>query len=252
MNKAALVLVAAGTLAVVPAAHAKGMNVLAVCGASACAKEDARLTDWSSQGASFTQPSPYFVLRLGFRSGDGVVDGGKAYWLPDSGWFALADWSQGCWYTDCWKRFGARGEAMLRRVTAGMEPLRPRLASVTIGGTRVANPNAYLPLLGNLRWSILPPEKLHLVRIVMRPAGPIPWLPGPAIFGYDARHQVLVRGDAHFRVPDALAARLFEHVVADRPAPGRGSSSFYAGVGVAALAGLAVLAHSKRNRKGKP
>jgi hypothetical protein len=244
MRKSALVLVAtAVTLAIAGQAQAKGLKVVGVCGVNACKAVDHRLTEWTSKSASYTRPAQYYVLRIGFEGTAGFVR--RAYWLPDSGWFALGEWSQGCWYMDCWKRFGTRGEAALRRVAAGLEPFMPHLAEVAIAGEQVENPDAYLPLLGDLRWSVLPPEKLHLTRIEMRPDGANPWLRGPAILGYDPRHQVLMHGDAHFLVPDRLAASLFVREPSGRTA-------FYAGLGVSALAAIALLAFARRKRKESP
>jgi hypothetical protein len=242
--KTVLVLIAsAAALTLVGQAQAKGMEVIGVCGVDVCKAVDHRLTEWTSRGASYTRPAPYYVLRIAFQGPAGFVR--RAYWLPRSGWFALAEWSQGCGYTDCWKRLGTRGEAALRRAAASLKPFTPHLAEVAVAGEQAANPDAYLPLLGDLHWSVVPPERLHLTRITMRPDGANPWLREPAILGYDPRHHVLVHGDAHFRVPDRLAASLFVRE------PG-GRTAFYAGLGVSALAAVAVLAFARRKRKETP
>ncbi len=244
MRKSALVLVATVvTLAISGQAQAKGLKILGVCGVARCEAAVHGLTEWSAKSASYTRPSRYYVLRIGFSGQAGFVR--RAYWLPDSGWFALEEWSQGCWYTDCWKGLGRRTETMLKRASADLEPFTPHLAEVTVGGERVANPDAYLPLLGDLHWSLLPPEKLHLTRILMRPDGPMPWLRGPAVLGYDRRHKMLVRDDAHFRVPDRLAASLFTREPSSR-------TGLYAGLGVSAVAALAVLAFARTKRKESP
>jgi hypothetical protein len=247
MRKTALAVIACGAaLALTGSAYGKGMRLLAVCGPSACAKagEGSELADWTSWSTSFTSPSRYYVVKVAFPGGNGLV-GARAYWLPGSGWFALSEWVNSCSFEDCWHKLGPASEAQLRRSSDGLEPFAPRLAAVIVGGKRVASPDAYLPLLGRLHWSVLPPGKLRLTRITMRPVRAMPWLPGPATLGYEADHRVLVKGDGHFRVPRDLAARLF-----DGPAIARsGDSALYAGLGVAVLAALAALALANHKRK---
>jgi hypothetical protein len=145
MKAALVILASAAALTLVGQAQAKGLKIVGVCGAAGCRTIEHRLTDWGSKTASYTRPSRYYVLRIGFEGPAGLVR--RAYWLPESGWFALAEWSQGCWYADCWRGVGRQAQAALTRASAGLEPFTPHLAEVTVDGERVANPDTYLPLL---------------------------------------------------------------------------------------------------------
>jgi hypothetical protein len=236
---------AAALLAVVPLltlagqAHGKSVLLRAVCGASGCKKlagAGSEIIEWTGS-TKYTSPSPYYVVR---------TRGGKAYWLPQSGWFALDYDLHGCWYNDCWLRVSPETEALLRSESAGLAPYRPHLAKATIDGKRVADPAPLLTLLGRLQWVSLPWAKLHPTRIVVWPAQPNPWITGRMRLGYDARHEILIRSDGygHFRLPRALWSTTIREA-----STAQGSSTpFYAGVGIAVLAAVAALAAARRTR----
>jgi hypothetical protein len=241
MTKTAFAVLASGAaLALAGTAHGKGTNVRSVCGASGCTQVAGAppLMGWGGATTWSTAPWPYYVVHMRY---------GDAYWLPGPRWFADASSLRDCITAYCWTRLPTDDVALLRRATAGLEPFQPHLARVTVGGRRVADPDSYLPLLGDLHWAFARPE-LHGIRIALRPARPNPWIAGPAVVRYDREHRVLQRSDGYFKVPPTLAEKL-EHpsLAAHRD----GSTALYAGLGVTALAALGALAFAKRNRKEK-
>jgi len=244
-NVALIAFVVGAMLGLTPAAHAKGgVKLLAVCGASGCkaAHGAPALTGFSDVSTPFTAPSDYYVVRTNENL---RTSADKGYWLPKGGWFAPAEWLGDCTDNPCWYRLAAADSALLHRQTRGLEPFSPELASATVGGRSATDPSAYLALLGKLHWALLPPEKLHLVRIVLRPSRPNPWIEGPSVLAYDPRHRILLRLDDHYRVPSALARNLFEH---GSFSDGDGRAALYAGIGVSGAAALAVFALWRRRR----
>lgn len=151
-----------------------------------------------------TAPPEYYVVRT---SENLRTSADKGYWLPKSGWFAPAEWLGDCTDNACWYGLAASDSAPLHRQTRGMEPFSPELASATVGGCSATDPSAYLALLGKLHGAVLPPEKLHLVRIVLRRSRPNPWIEGQSLLAYDPRHRILLGLDDHYRVPSALARK---------------------------------------------
>ncbi len=236
MRKVALTAISvAAAFAFAGQAHGKGLNLRAVCSESGCRDvSGSPELGWSGESTSFTWPSPYYVVRL---------TGGDAYWLPQSGWLAPEGELQECEYNDCWLRPSPDAESLLRREAAGLEPFRQKLARATVAGKPVADPAPFLALFGKLRWASLPSARLHLTRIVVWPARSNPWINGPSYLGYDGRHQILVRSDGNFRLSRTLWARLNREASAtdgDR-------TGLYAGLGISALAAVALLA-GRRSR----
>jgi hypothetical protein len=198
---ASALLVATAALALAAAAQAKGGEIRAVCGTSGCAQVvgSGEIEAWTDESTSFTQPAPYYVVQLTY---------GDAYWLPQTGWFAVMEDVSQCSYNDCWLRPGPEAQAFLRDQAAGLEPFRPELRKVTVAGKAVADPDAFLELFGKLPWATLPREKLRLTRIMVWPSRPNPWIVGASYLGYDARHRILVRSDGNFRFSRARWAAL--------------------------------------------
>jgi hypothetical protein len=124
-------LIATTTLLVVPGAVAKdfGPGDLRVCGRSQCApivgKRLLRILNryyWGPRPVARAAPVPSGVRAFALRWRDGYVSGLVAG--PDLGRFRAHGFFCGRFIRGRWYRFPAEAAATLKRLTAGMKPLR--------------------------------------------------------------------------------------------------------------------------------
>jgi hypothetical protein len=125
------------------------------------------------------------------------------------------------------------------------------LSKATVKGKAAADPSSYLRLFGNFHYATLGKARLHLVRIVLTAATPNPWVDGKVILSYDAKQRLLIRPDGYFRLPAALGKLVLARASLNSKTSagsGGGSGALYAGIGVGALAAVAVLGIARHKK----
>ena len=195
-----------GALLVAPtAAGHGGLVVTRICGASECVRLEAGLELVHHDGppvspAESATAGEYYVLEPSnappppafFVPAAGVVRG-----RPDPDGFG----------DPAWFRLPADTDAALRAIVRGVDPFPPpRLTRVVIRGEPVADPEAYLALLGEL-----PPGEAGAnaegVDIVLHARGqPSPWTDGFNRLSYLANRKELNRDGSVVRLPPDLVA----------------------------------------------
>lgn len=256
MRKTALVTLAAAGLLLAPAgaAQAKEVTSLKICGASGCKEstDPEALRNWEPgtnsdpASVSSTAPEPFYTVELGFGDGQQTVHRETAYWLPRSGLMRFKSQALDPW----WKIFPNQA-ALYKDVSAGVDPLTPRLVRATVAGRAVADPSSYLRLMGSFPSLLFPKGKLHLTHVVLRASEPNPWVDGAAALSFDAKRRILVRSDGYFRLPGGLVKLLTKRAsLASSASSGsaNGHTALYAGVGAGALVALAALGIVGRKR----
>jgi hypothetical protein len=249
---AVLVTATAAFLALAAVAQAKEIGSLKVCGASGCntLTDRAQLGGWepnsnpdSQSGAS---PQRWYAVEIGFTDGTKIIHRETAYWLPDSGLMRVAGQVTEPW----WKVFPNQ-TAMYQKLATGLDAFTPALKKVTVTGKAVADPSSYLKLFENFHYATLGRAKLHLVRIRLTPAGENPWVLAPTILSYDAKQRLLVRPDGYFRLPASLGRLVMARASLNSKAStgaGGGGTALYAGIGMGALAAVAVLGIARHKK----
>jgi hypothetical protein len=232
-------------LALPPTAAAKGpVSALDVCGADGCAQVAVpqvlrgpmgleQLMVRASAIARPPSPRPFYRLRV--RFGDASL---TVYYLPGGALLRDQDWV----------RLSPRLSAELDRVVTTFAPVPVRLSAVRIQGRRVPDPAAYRPLLGHLR----PPrdgtagaDVTSSVGLYLQTSAPTPWGLGRVVFAlYDPRsHLIDIAGTTV--EPGAQLRHAIERD-AGIASPGDGSTSVWAGGGIALIASAAALALARR------
>jgi len=240
----------AAALAVVPEALAKGpVTSLEVCGSDGCASiaVPSRLKGplgleqlmMTGRAASETPtPAPFYLLRIGYGEGGALtlyyVGGGVM--LRDQEWVVLGPWLT----------------RAIDAAVARQRPIVPELASVRIDGRRVADPQAYAPLLRPLPASsgTVDANVTGSVGIYVRTTTASPWVLGRVVFAlYDPRTRLVDIGGA-VRVPPAAVRRAIQQD-AGIAGPGKsGSGVVWAGGATVVAASAGVLLLGRRRRRG--
>jgi hypothetical protein len=235
-----LAVAAAGLLVFAASAQAKEIVGFKLCGPSGCTESTQHVGLDESTSTSTTAPGRYYELELRFGMDGEIIHREQAYWLPESGFMRFKS-GDGSW----WKPSDLSG---LRDAANAVEPFVPTLDRVTVGGKSAADPSSYLALLGTFHWAYRPSAKLHLTRIVLRTSTTSPWIDRIAAMGYDAKRRLLVRSDGYYRLPASLGKLVMARASLSSKASsgsGGGNSALIAGLGVGAIAALAVLGFTK-------
>ena len=225
-------------LALPPAAQAKELTGLAVCGPESC--ERAEIAGFG-HGDPFkgvaANPPPSQFLRLDFYS-DVDAAGFSVFYEPVSGLVA----TQGQFRRLEWARLAPPLATAVKEAARHVEPFSaPRVTGVRIGARRVTgDPSSYLLLLAVEGPSIAPKTASEGLPIVIETADPNPWtLPGLV---YHPDDDVLQRSWTLVKLPAELAADI-EAGRSLGPRAG-GTNVPWLPVGVA-VAGLLALAASR-------
>ena len=247
--------IVSSALAIAPDAWAKGpVTSLRVCGADGCASVPvpARLRDplgleqlmMTARAAKrMPSPGPFYRLRVGVR-GNSVL---TFYYLPSGKLLRDQDWL-------------ALGPGLSRAIdaaVAGQPPILPAVTGVRIGAHRVADPQAYAPLLRPLPISsgTLDASVTRSIGIYLTTATPSPWGLGSVVFALYEPQTGLVDVAGAVRVPPASVRRAIERdarLVAPAAATssGGGSGVMWAGGATALAASAGVLIVRRRRRRG--
>ena len=240
-----LVITAAAFLALAVVAQAKEIGSLKVCGATGCntLSDRAELQGWelnndpSSQSGAPAQR--FYTVEIGFTDGNTIIHRELAYWLPDGGLMRF----QGQ-VLDPWGKVSPNQAAMYHKAASGIDAFTPSLKKATVNGKAAADPDSYLKLFGNFHYATLGKAKLHLIRIRLSSAGENPWLSGTTILSYDAKKRLLIRPDGYFRLPASVGKLVMARASLNSKATsgsGGGNTALVAGLGVSAIAAIAVL-----------
>jgi len=245
---ALLALAATGLLALAGVAQAKEIGSLKVCGANGCNTftDREQLRGWEPSGGGTSQSAAaaqrYYTVELGFTDGATIIHRESAYWLPEGALFRFRSTNDSSWWS-----VAENQTAMYEKAAAGIEAFTPTLSRVKVKGKIARDPNSYLKLLGNLKYATLGKAKLHPIRITLTSPSANPWVNGTVILGYDAKQRLLIRPDGYFRVPAALGKLVLARASLNTKASGSGggNDALVAGLGVAAIASIAVLGLAK-------
>jgi hypothetical protein len=235
------------SLLLAPAAGAKGVIALEVCGPAGCEEADVPqgLHELPGAGGATGSPpaGPYHELRLGFGGGHRET----GWYVPGAGRFAWPSIPGEVRWTEAASR---RIDRIVAAVAEGVEPFRPRAVAALVGDRRVpGDVSGYLGLFalssnGPARAVTSRPEQVSV-----KTEPPSPWALTTLWFYPDAG--LLGRGPDLIRLPDDVAADLRAARSID---VGQGSTGFdwplVTGsllVAVAlAVAGLALVRHGRR------
>lgn len=243
-NLMLVVVAAAGALALAPAASAKEMTSLAVCGQSAChsvpkseLKAFGNGPGGSGEALAGAAVEPYYVLRFGMGENGrefGVDDG--VYFLPR----ARATRTKGDGrVVEPSTQLTPAQFAVLSTAARNLAPFpAPALASVRIGGRASVDPAAYLALLAPLELTTIPEAAGRSLMIDVRWRAANPWS-SERYVNYLPRVNVLCRSDGCFKLPGGLADRLRREAAGLSPVP---ADTFPWTPLLAALAGAALAA----------
>ena len=250
MNKLGLLVIAAAAfLALAAVAQAKEIGSLKVCGATGCntLTDRAQLQGWEPNNDPTSQSGApaqrFYTVEIGFTDGNTIIHREMAYWLPDSGLMRFRGQVMDPW----WKVFPNQA-AMYQKAATGIDAFTPSLKKATVRGKVVADPDSYLRLLGNFHYATLGKAKLHLTRIRLTPSGENPWLNGTTILSYDAKQRLLIRPDGYFRLPASLGKLVMARASLNSKSTsgsGGGHTALVAGLGIGAIAAIAVLGLAK-------
>lgn len=205
--------VAAAALSLAPAASAKEVTELAVCGPDACNQlpKDALGLFTNGPGGtgptrSGAAPQSYYTLRFGMgENGRTLGREEGVYFLPAAGMTRAR--GDGI-VTEPFTALTAPQLRVLRNAARGLRPFAtPAIRSIRIRGYKSAEPEAYLPLLSTLQPRPIPANAGETTRFAITWRDENPWSTDYA-FGYLARVDILCRNDGCFAVPQPLAARL--------------------------------------------
>jgi hypothetical protein len=237
---AVLAVAAAALLAVAATAQAKEIVGLKVCGTAGCNEIKDRVS-LGGEDATFAtaQPGPYYTVEIGFGDSGNIVHREQGFWLPATNMIRFAQPGAMWWQL--------ASPSLFKDAAAGLEPFVPRLSRVTVAGKAAADPSSYLALLGTFRGAVLPRGKLHLTRIVLRSSTSNPWVDRVAGMGYDAKRRLLVRSDGYYRLPASLGKLVMARASLAKASTGSGggSTALVAGLGVGAIAAIALLGFAK-------
>ncbi len=200
-----------GASLVVPAAGAKEIGAVEVCGASACREIGASAARAFGAGPYGTSspvsevpaasPQSYYVVRFYARDGRRLFEAFRSYFVAAPGLLRPED-ERG--QAQAWGRAGARQAAALRRATRGLDPYAPpRLTSVRVGAHPSREPAAYASLLGLRRLPGSPPTG-RSIYITLHWRGRNPWS-AQELFVYYPRQRILFGANGYVRVPEELA-----------------------------------------------
>src|SRR5262249_30079518 len=246
-----LALAAAAALALAATAQAKEIVSLKLCGASGCniLTDRDQLQGWESginPGSQNAAGQRWYSVEVAFGDRGTIIGRDTTYWLPDS---SLMRWQGQT--ADPWSQVATSQTAVLEKLATGVDAFTPSLARATVKGKAAADPSSYLRLFGNFPYAVLGKAKLHPVRIVLTATAPNPWVDGKAVLSYDAKRRLLIRPDGYFRLPAALGKLVMSRASLNSKATsgsGGGGSALYAGLGVGALAAVAVLGIARHKK----
>jgi hypothetical protein len=245
MKKLALLLVAAaGLLALAGTAQAKEIVGFKLCGATGCNESSDHIAIDSSTSLARTQPAAFYEVELRFGDGQQIIHRETAYWLPDSGYMRFQGDVNGSW----WKPADLSG---MHKAATGIDAFTPELSKVTVKGKTAADPSSYLRLLGTFPYRAFPKAKLHLISIKLTASKPNPWVSGTMILRYDAQRRLLIRPDGYYKLPVSLGKLVVSRASLNSKASsgsGGGRTALYAGLGVSALAAVAVLGIARHKK----
>ncbi len=140
---------------------------------------------------------------------------------------------------------------MYDKAAAGLDAFTPKVKKVTVNRKTVADPSSYMRLFETFRYVALPKGKLHLISIGFTPDGVNPFLAynGKTTLRYDAKRRLLLRADGYVRIPRGpREARDDPRVARSKTqdsGSGGGKTALVAGLGVGAIAAIAVLGLAK-------
>lgn len=196
---------------------------LLVCGASGC-RDVMRLLSWAD--GTTTRPAPpsaYFAITYLDRSGRSVdADWPSLYYVPAAG-ILRRDGGVATWISP--------SGSDLREAVRGLRPFpRPRLARVTVGGSRARDPDSYLRLYELPSSPRRPADpagsapawyedskalmryyervRRYWIPVNLWSARPTPWGDGSNFVWISRRGALLRRDGEVLRIPRALAARV--------------------------------------------
>jgi MYXO-CTERM domain-containing protein len=239
-------LAAAGT------ASAKQPLSATVCGASGCrAVTDRPALLGIPSGENTTalgSSAPYYLVKVvsGEPESGEVHSTFLLHYIPSAN--AMA------WAEDGIVRahpiYGPEAPALMRRLTAGIAPFRPRVTAVVVGKRRVAGPAAatYLRLFDQNEIAAEAPSQTDRVRIDLQSPRRSPWTDGNPDLMYSSSANIVERGWSRFELPKSLAA----DVEAGRPLAASSSpqtTPWAISLVVLGLGALGGAAHMRRRRR---
>jgi hypothetical protein len=192
-------------IAFVPAAQAKQVVLVQLCGASGCTAITPPIA-FKGGGRPVTPPlGNYYALRADngggrktnrrlrsyFVAGPGALTGPELRG-PGTGWVRVPQIA-----------------SRLRPLAATLTPFpTPWPEGVYIDGRRAPDPAAFALLLGPLRHVATRWTGQRLISIDMRWSKPNPWAAEAALLDYMPNERVLIRLDGSFAVPRSIAYRI--------------------------------------------
>ena len=244
------IIAAALAAALAPAAQAKELQAVTLCGPQACRTFDdpATLSDFPTGGETsklLGPPAPYYGLTF---SHDGGHESFGMYSVPSANALVAYDESGVPRFLPI---FGPTATQLVRRMTRGLEPFTPpRVTSVKVGERMVTGEAAetYLALFAlkpkpeETVWSV------EWVPIDFRSKAPSPWTDARYELMYSREENKLLRGWEVVPLDDRTA----ENLEAARALDRRSTRTPVWTVAFAALGALSLAALTQRRRLREP
>ena len=232
-----VLLLAAVALVAAPAASAKELLGVQVCGSDGCATDKGAQIlgprgPFDNGGATLAPAKPGKWFRVYGLVGDrGRIAGKIQFWYVPDGKLLVSPGGGG--QTTAWQRADARWQAALDRLTAKVKPFpAPTLTAVRVDGKAVSDPQSYLALYTIGSKAETYPRDPTMVEITFESKSPTPWTYGN-YFALYPKANLLVRDGQIVSLP---------HDVATRAASGLSLDAGRAFPWISLLAGLAVIA----------
>ena len=230
-----IVAVVVAALALAPAAGAKWLAPVEICGARGCVKAGGEaLAGLGDPGTAdvVSAPSarPYYELRGGWK---------PAFVVPSANAVRLGF---------NWYRLDGPSRAAVAEIARRLRPRPvPEVTSVTVAGRNASAPEAYKAILGDLP-EAEPPVHTRRVAVVLRSVQSSPWTNGESDVSYIPGAGILHRQGEWVRAPKALARQL-ERDLGLSERPERRKPKTYLAAFALALAGAGVLLLNRRGRR---
>jgi hypothetical protein len=170
------------------AANAKEFKAVTLCGASGCATSSAP-EDVGPLGVAFEDnqlrevAAPAVQAYYRVEISVGGTDSWTQWYVPGAHVFSTFDEN----VVPVW--WDSRALSVFRKLALRVKPFAsPTLSKVIVDGRRVADPNAYLPLIGGLAGTTQASANGKWIQLVLTPSRPSPWLQDatPIMFAPDA------------------------------------------------------------------
>ena len=219
--KKVLLLVAAA-LVLAPAAPAKELLGMQLCGASGCATDKdkslaglMRSGPLGGDGQAIAPAAPGKWYRVYALAGDHGKVYGKMplYWVPSGDSLVLpGDNAQ----TPTWQRPNANWRAVLTRLAAKVEPFAaPTLTAVRLNGDAASDPQSYLSLFTVGEKATTYPKDVDSIQIVLESKRRTPWTDGNYLALYP-KSNLLVRDGQLVSIPVTVSDAVVDGVSLDR------------------------------------